>query len=78
MIATSIATQKDNCNSEHTPSEANTLFLWSASPKVSHKRVFTLVRWQPGSANTLVFKAFEPFSSHEFRVGANKFGMSLG
>ena len=24
----------------------------SASPKVSHKRVFTLVRWQPGSANT--------------------------
>ena len=25
---------------------------WSASPKVSHKRVFTLVRWQPRSANT--------------------------
>ena len=24
----------------------------AASPKVSHKRVFTLIRWQPGSANT--------------------------
>ena len=24
----------------------------SASPKVSHKRVFTLIGWQPGSANT--------------------------
>ena len=32
----------------------------SASPKVSHKRVFTLIRWQPG-ARTLVFAACELF-----------------
>ena len=27
-------------------------FYISASAKVSHKRVFTLIRWQPGTANT--------------------------
>ena len=40
----------------------------SASAKVSHKRVFTLARWQPGSANTGFFAAFEPFHSCEFRA----------
>ena len=31
------------------------LFPFSASPKVSHKGVFTLIGWQPGSANTGLF-----------------------
>ena len=37
--------------------------LHSASPKVSHKGVFTLVRWQPGSANTgfcSIWAIFQP------------------
>ena len=33
----------------------------SASPNVSHKRVFTLICWQPGSANTGLFAAFSDF-----------------
>ena len=39
----------------------------SASPKVSHKRVFTLIRWQPGSANT-GFCSTWAVSSCEFRA----------
>ena len=40
---------------------------YSASPRVSHKRVFTLIRWQPGSANT-GFCSIWAISSCEFRA----------
>ena len=38
----------------------------SASPTVSHKRVFTLIGWQPGSANTGFFQAPPSYGSGRY------------